>query len=67
MAALMPTGGTVQLGAPGTVNPQMLMVQLRSALAAHEHSKQQLRAALDALEASEGQLAAVAHATGLQM
>lgn len=67
MAALMPTGGTVQLDAPGIVNPKMLMVQLRSALAAHEHSKQQLRAALDALEASEGQLAAVARATGLQM
>lgn len=66
-AAIMPTGGTVQLGAPGSVSQEILLVQLRSALAAHEHSKQQLRAALNALEASEGQLAAVAHATGLQL
>lgn len=66
-AAIMPTGGTVQLGAPGSVSQEMLLVQLRSALAAHEHSKQQLRAALNALEASEGQLAAVARATGLQL
>lgn len=60
---VVPTGSTVQLGVDSS--NQMMMQQLRSALAAHEASKRQLRVALEALEASEGQLAAVARAAGL--